>query len=35
MIGIVYHDDYNKYDFDMDHPLVGNKPRKTMEFLKT
>jgi len=34
MNGIVYHDDYNKYDLGMDHPLVGDKPRKTMEFLE-
>ncbi len=34
MNGIVYHDDYNKYDLGMDHPLVGDKPRKTIEFLE-
>jgi len=34
MIGIVYHDDYNKYDLGIDHPLVENKPRKTMDFLE-
>ena len=34
MIGIVYHKDYNKYDLDVDHPLVGNKPGKTMEFFE-
>ena len=34
MNGIVYHNDYNKYDLGMDHPLVGDKPRKTMEFLE-
>ena len=32
--GIVYHEDYNKYDLGVDHPLVGDKPRKTMAFLK-
>lgn len=34
IIGITYHEDYNKYDLGMDHPLVGDKPKKTMEFLK-
>lgn len=34
MIGIVYHNDYNKYDLGLDHPLVGDKPRKTLEFLE-
>ena len=34
MIGIVYHEDYNKYDLGVDHPLVGNKPGKTMEFFE-
>ncbi len=34
MNGIVYHDDYNKYDLGMSHPLLGDKPRKTMEFLE-
>ena len=34
MIGITYHEDYNKYDLGMDHPLVGNKPKKSMEFFK-
>jgi len=32
--GIVYHDDYNKYDLGVGHPLIGDKPRKTMAFLK-
>ena len=31
---MVYHKDYNKYDLGLDHPLVGDKPRKTMEFFK-
>ena len=31
---ITYHPDYNKYDLGVDHPLVGNKPQKTMEMLK-
>lgn len=34
MIGIVYHEDYKKYDLGMDHPLIGDKPSKTMEFFK-
>ena len=34
MIGIVYHEDYNKYDLGMDHPLIGDKPSKTMAFFK-
>jgi len=33
-IGIVYHEDYNKYDLGIDHPLVGDKPGKTMALLK-
>jgi len=31
---IVYHEDYNKYDLGTDHPLIGNKPKSTMMFLK-
>jgi len=34
MIGITYRDEYNKYDLGIDHPLVGDKPKKTMELLK-
>ena len=34
MIGITYHKDYNKYDLGMGHPLVGDKPTKTMEFFE-
>jgi len=34
MIAIVYHEDYNKYDLGVDHPLIGDKPRKTIEFFK-
>jgi len=34
MNGIVYHEDYNKYDLGIEHPLVGDKPKKTMEILK-
>ena len=34
MKAITYHEDYNKYDLGIDHPLVGDKPRKTMEKLE-
>ena len=34
MQGIVYHKDYNKYDLGIDHPLVGDKPERTMSLLK-
>lgn len=34
MIGIAYHEDYNKYDLGTRHPLVGDKPKKTMEYFK-
>ena len=34
MYAIVYHDDYNKYDLGVSHPLIGDKPRKTMDFFK-
>ncbi len=34
MVAIVYHEDYNKYDLGTIHPLIGDKPKKTMEFLK-
>lgn len=33
-IGIAYNEDYNKYDLGIDHPLIGNKPKKTMELLQ-
>lgn len=33
-IGITYHKDYNKYDLGINHPLIGDKPKKTIEFLK-
>jgi acetoin utilization deacetylase AcuC-like enzyme len=32
--GIVYHEDFNKYDLGVGHPLIGDKPRKTLAFLK-
>ena len=34
MTAIVYHEDYNKYDLGVTHPLIGDKPRKTMVFLR-
>ena len=34
MFALIYHEDYNKYDLGVDHPLIGNKPRKTMDFFK-
>ena len=34
MFALMYHEDYNKYDLGVDHPLIGNKPRKTMDFFK-
>ena len=34
MFGLVYHEDFNKYDLGMDHPLISDKPRKTIDFFK-
>jgi acetoin utilization deacetylase AcuC-like enzyme len=34
MIGLAYHKDYNKYDLGLQHPLIGEKPKRTVEFLK-
>ncbi|DAC73372.1 MAG TPA: hypothetical protein DSN98_00370 [Thermoplasmata archaeon] len=31
---IVYHEDYNKYDLGIDHPLIGDKPKNTIAILK-
>jgi acetoin utilization protein AcuC len=31
---IVYHKDYNKYDLGLTHPLIGDKPQKTMDFFR-
>ncbi len=31
---IAYHEEYNKYDLGIDHPLIGDKPKNTMTFLK-
>lgn len=33
-IFFAYHDDFNKYDLGKDHPLIGDKPRRTLQFLK-
>lgn len=34
MIGLTYHKDYNKYDLGLDHPLIGDKPGKTVNYLE-
>ena len=34
MNGIVYHPDYDKYDLGSDHPLIENKPKRTIEMLE-
>jgi acetoin utilization protein AcuC len=34
MNGIVYHSDYDKYDLGVGHPLIGNKPKRTMDMLR-
>ena len=31
---VIYHEDFNKYDLGIAHPLVGDKPRNTMTYLK-
>jgi hypothetical protein len=31
---MVYHDEYNKYDLGLFHPLIGDKPRQTMKFFE-
>ncbi len=33
MFGFVYHDEYNKYDLGLLHPLIGEKPKRTLEYL--
>jgi len=35
MIGLTYHKDYDRYDLGLNHPLIGDKPKKTMEFFKS
>ena len=34
MIVFSYHEKYNEYDLGQDHPLIGDKPRKTLDFFK-
>ena len=34
MIAIIYHNDYNKYNLGISHPLIDSKPRQTMNFFK-
>lgn len=34
MIPLTYHEKYNKYDLGITHPLIGDKPKKTIEYLK-
>lgn len=31
---LTYHEDYNRYDLGLQHPLIGDKPWKTLEFLR-
>ena len=33
-IALIYHNDYNKYDLGTSHPLISDKPRKSLEFFK-
>ncbi|HEC82186.1 MAG TPA: histone deacetylase family protein [Thermoplasmatales archaeon] len=34
MIAFSYHEKYNHYDLGQNHPLIGDKPRKTLAFFK-
>ena len=34
MFAFVYHEDFNKYDLGIAHPLIGNKPRRVIDFFK-
>lgn len=34
MITFYYHERYNEYDLGQNHPLIGDKPRKTLHFLE-
>jgi acetoin utilization protein AcuC len=34
MIAIIHHKDYRKYDLGLDHPLIGDKPERTMRFFE-
>ncbi|HDO19397.1 MAG TPA: hypothetical protein ENG74_01590, partial [Thermoplasmatales archaeon] len=33
-IPFTYHEKYNEYDLGEDHPLIGDKPRRTFEFFR-
>ena len=33
MLAVAYHDDYSKYNLGETHPLLGDKPKRTLEFL--
>lgn len=33
MLALAHHVDYRHYDLDMGHPLLGNKPQATYEYL--
>jgi len=33
MYGVTYHPDYDKYDLGINHPLIGDKPKRTMQML--
>ena len=34
MLAVAYHPDYSKYDLGEVHPLLGDKPKRTLEFLR-
>ncbi len=34
MYGITYHPEYDNYDLGINHPLIGNKPKRTMDMLR-
>ncbi|MCD6571797.1 MAG: acetoin utilization protein AcuC [Thermoplasmata archaeon] len=34
MLAIIHHKDYRKYDLGEDHPLIGDKPERTVQFFK-
>lgn len=34
MLAVAYHNDYSKYNLGETHPLLGDKPRKTLEFFR-
>jgi len=33
MLAVAYHEDYSKYELGETHPLLGDKPKRTLEFL--